>query len=92
MGTGGFSPLRMPLCAQVNLRRLQRPHFPDLCVVCLADEPTSGITLREQVFGWQRFFAGFITSWVLFFPGKKVGVTVPACEECERLFVRRKRL
>lgn len=64
----------MPDRTNVNLPKSHKAHFPDRCVVCGAESPTSTVTLITSSLTWWAF--------LLLVIGRPFKVTAPACRWC----------
>jgi len=58
----------------INLPRSYTARFPDRCVVCGHDNPTSHVRLITGTLGWW--------TWLLWWWGKPFVVKAPACNGC----------
>ena len=58
----------------INLPRSYTAGFPDRCVVCCHDKPTSHVRLITGTLGWW--------TWLLWWWGKPFVVKAPACSGC----------
>jgi hypothetical protein len=66
----------MALATEVKLPRSHRARFPDRCVVCGAASPNSTMRLKTRISSWW--------SWLPWYCGESVAVSVPACDHCRR--------
>lgn len=64
----------MATSTDVNLPRSHEARFPDRCVVCNSDAPTSHVRLMTGTLGWW--------TWLLWFWGKPFVAKAPACAAC----------
>src|SRR5262245_22627311 len=64
----------MALPTDVSLPRSHSARFPDRCVVCHRDEPTSQTRIITGTLGWW--------TWLLWWFGKPFLVKVPTCPVC----------
>jgi hypothetical protein len=64
----------MPVSTDVKLPKARPPVFPDRCVACGAESPSSTYRAGTNAIGWW--------TWVFWTFGRRFTVDVPACEPC----------
>jgi hypothetical protein len=74
--------IAMPMSNDVKLPKEHKPLFPDRCVACGRAAPGDSIRIGTDAIGW----------WtpVLWLPGARFSVDIPACGACRRAMSRQR--